>query len=255
MSAHRWTLGGAAALVGGLLLVAAGPAPAQPALEGVMGNPWATHAGPVAAGPLPGYAGAYGTTWYASPYAYGRYYHYYDGPSTAQAYSPLIEAPSSVFMTSINYPGQYGSITIGVPAYRYITRPDGMSFYRVPSGLVELPRDVEITPARPVTTETAPAGEPVHLNVLVPSEASLWIEGQPMTNQSGSFREFVSPPLTPGVNYTYTVRASWQEDGREVSQTRSVPVHAGERHDVDFTNPEPAPDTSRTSALRARRLP
>ncbi len=103
MRAHRWTLGGAAALAGGLLLLVAGPAPAQPTADSVKGNPAPSSAGPLSAGPLSGYTGAYGTPRVISPYSYRRYYY---GPSTIEAYSPVIEAPPSVFMTSINYPGQ-----------------------------------------------------------------------------------------------------------------------------------------------------
>jgi uncharacterized protein (TIGR03000 family) len=253
MNLHRLTRGGAAALTAGLLLAAVPATPAQPTLDSVKSNPSYTAAGPVSAGPLAGYSGAYGTprmvSSYGYPYTFGRYYY---GPSTIQSYSPVIEAPSSVFMTSINYPGQYGSITMGVPAYRYIARPDGMNYYGVPSSVLESPRDVDITAVRPVATQTAPAGETATVNVLVPSDATVWLQGQEMS-ETGSYRQFVSPPLTAGQRYRYQVQASWRENGRDVTQTRSVPIRAGQRVDVDFTQPQPAPE--RTSTLRARPLP
>ena len=56
---------------------------------------------------------------------------------------------------------------------------------------------------------------------------------------SGTFQ---SPPLDPGRNYTYEVRARWTEDAKEVSQTRKVRVRIGQRVTVDFTRPEPQPE-------------
>jgi hypothetical protein len=46
-------------------------------------------------------------------------------------------------------------------------------------------------------------------------------------------RQFVSPPLTPGKSYTYTVRVLWPEEGRWVSQAHSFRVHAGDVHCID----------------------
>lgn len=67
----------------------------------------------------------------------------------------------------------------------------------------------------------------------VPEEAQIWFEGQP-TVQKGDLRLFTSPPLTPGKDYTYTVRISWVEYGRQVSQTGLVLVRAGEVHCIDL---------------------
>jgi uncharacterized protein (TIGR03000 family) len=67
----------------------------------------------------------------------------------------------------------------------------------------------------------------------VPEDAQIWFEGEP-TVQKGDLRPFTSPPLTPGKDYTYTLRVRWAEDGRQVSQTGLVPVHAGEVHCVDL---------------------
>jgi uncharacterized protein (TIGR03000 family) len=66
----------------------------------------------------------------------------------------------------------------------------------------------------------------------LPEDARIWFEDQP-TKQGGTLRQFVSPPLTPGKNYTYRVRVQWPEDGRWVSQAHSFPVHAGDIHCID----------------------
>lgn len=69
----------------------------------------------------------------------------------------------------------------------------------------------------------------VHLMAHVPDNAHVWIEGSP-TTQRGPIRDFVSPPLTPGKNYLYTIRVDWMEGSKAVSQTKKVLVRAGELH-------------------------
>jgi uncharacterized protein (TIGR03000 family) len=78
------------------------------------------------------------------------------------------------------------------------------------------------------------SSDSVLLNVRVPPDAQVWIDGQ-ATWQRGSNRQFQSPPLDPNANYTYEVRARWMDqNGREVERTRRVPVHAGERKTLDL---------------------
>jgi uncharacterized protein (TIGR03000 family) len=78
----------------------------------------------------------------------------------------------------------------------------------------------------------------VTLEVKVPNPAAeVFIEGG-RTRSVGLDRTFVSPKLEPGTRYTYEVKARWTDNGKEVEQTRRVPVHAGERVTVDFTKPE-----------------
>ena len=66
----------------------------------------------------------------------------------------------------------------------------------------------------------------------LPEDARIWFEDEP-TKQTGTLRQFLSPPLTPGQNYTYTVRVQWPEDGKWVSQVHSFPIHAGDIHCID----------------------
>jgi uncharacterized protein (TIGR03000 family) len=79
----------------------------------------------------------------------------------------------------------------------------------------------------------------VSFDVRVPKvDAEIWFEGR-KTGQTGLIdRRFVSPPLTPGVKYTYEIRVRWFEDRKVTDQTRRVRVHAGERVTVDFTQSE-----------------
>lgn len=72
------------------------------------------------------------------------------------------------------------------------------------------------------------------IEMHVPSDAQVWIEGKKMTS-AGELRRFVSPPLTAGQNYKYDIRVSWQENGREVSKDRQVSLRAGEHKQLIFS--------------------
>jgi uncharacterized protein (TIGR03000 family) len=91
-----------------------------------------------------------------------------------------------------------------------------------------------------------PADTTVHVSVRVPAGAEIWFGGS-RTISKGSVREFQSPSLTPGYQYTYEVRARWNENGHEVTQTQQVEVTAGARVEVDFPlGPKSAQMTSVT---------
>jgi uncharacterized protein (TIGR03000 family) len=82
------------------------------------------------------------------------------------------------------------------------------------------------------------------INLSVPADAEIWFEGSKMTS-TGSVREYQSPPLEPGGRYTYDIRARWEENGHEVTQTQQIEVTAGTRVDVHFpVQPTKAPTGS-----------
>ena len=76
---------------------------------------------------------------------------------------------------------------------------------------------------------------PVYIDVVIPPRAEITFENE-RTTQTGSRRLFISPPIRAGQNYTYHIKAKWTENGREVTRSRTVPVHAGERVMVDLTS-------------------
>jgi uncharacterized protein (TIGR03000 family) len=93
--------------------------------------------------------------------------------------------------------------------------------------------------SQPVSREsfyyTAPPANSVGLNVRVPApDAVITIDGE-RTTQTGLVRQYVSPPVTPGVAYTYQVKVTWTEDGRPMTRTRQVPVRANQQVVVDLT--------------------
>ena len=78
----------------------------------------------------------------------------------------------------------------------------------------------------------------VVFNVRVPPNAEMWFEGN-KTSQTGGQRVFESPPLKPGVDYSYEVRAKWMENGRQKDETRKLTVRAGEQVAINFMPPAP----------------
>jgi uncharacterized protein (TIGR03000 family) len=77
--------------------------------------------------------------------------------------------------------------------------------------------------------------------VHVPAGAELWIEGK-KSEQTDPVRRFVSPPLPPGQQYTFTIQARWGEGARAVEQVQQVLVNAGGTFDVTFPKAVP-PET------------
>jgi uncharacterized protein (TIGR03000 family) len=93
----------------------------------------------------------------------------------------------------------------------------------------------------PLVDATAQTDTSTHVTIKVPADAQIWFDGT-QTNSTGPVREFHTPPLTPGQQYSYDVRAQWRENGREVTQVRYVQFAAGQHVHVEFqvapTTPE-----------------
>jgi uncharacterized protein (TIGR03000 family) len=86
-----------------------------------------------------------------------------------------------------------------------------------------------------VAQDTGPA-EPAYLTVKVPADAKLQIADR-LTQQTGTTRRFVSPPLalTSGKKYTYTLKATFMgPDGKEVTAEEVVQVTPGKTTEVDL---------------------
>jgi uncharacterized protein (TIGR03000 family) len=105
----------------------------------------------------------------------------------------------------------------------------------------------------PAAAPPAPTGgkQPTYLQVYLPADARLVIDGT-ATTQTGPLRRFASPPLAPGTIYTYTLKATWKDQGKDVVVERLVPVRAGRTAEVDLrplpdavaAEPPPGPPTS-----------
>jgi uncharacterized protein (TIGR03000 family) len=194
----------ALALAAAVILLVAGPAMAQPR-RGYYGG--YLHGG---------FYGGYAHGGYYAPH-YGGYYHHYGYYPGHYGYYPR------------HYGYYWGYNPWYYPGYYY--SPGYYAYGGLPSGYQ----------AFYPSTVDAPAGvdQVVHFNIRMPADAKIWF-GEEKTTQTGSSREFVTPPLAPGNEYTYEVRAQWTENGRNVTQSRRVSVRAGER--VSITFPEKPPE-------------
>jgi uncharacterized protein (TIGR03000 family) len=77
----------------------------------------------------------------------------------------------------------------------------------------------------------------VLIDVRVPANSQIWFDDDP-TKQTGTERQFVSPPLTPGKYFEYQIRAQWDENGKKKERTRRVTFQAGDRIHLDFNSVE-----------------
>jgi len=166
-----------------------------------------------------GYNNYYGNGGYHSPYNYGWNSNYYSYPSTyswGNSAAPVYSGtPYASPLVSGNYSSYDGSQASG--GYQ--------SFYSGPSV----------------------SANQVLIRIVVPApDARVWIEGQP-TQQSGLERFFLSPTLEPG-NYTYTIRSTWMENGREVNRQKQVSVRPGQEFVVRFNEGDNTPATTTTTS-------
>jgi len=112
--------------------------------------------------------------------------------------------------------GYYGSSTWVAPGY-YGAMPD-LPDYTYGS--------LAVTPA------------PAALVVRLPADARLTIQGSP-TISTESVRTFMSPPLDPGKEFEYTLKAQVTRNGKTIERTRTVTVRAGQRDEVTIDLPAP----------------
>jgi uncharacterized protein (TIGR03000 family) len=93
------------------------------------------------------------------------------------------------------------------------------------------------TPAQAVAT-----AQPVSLEMNVPADASVWIDGQ-ATKQQGVDRHFVSPPLQVGLRYCYDIRVQWAVGSKTLERSRRVHFQAGDQVRINLLRfDEPALD-------------
>jgi uncharacterized protein (TIGR03000 family) len=118
-------------------------------------------------------------------------------------------------------------------------------FYIVPimQNENDAPRQVVYPPPSTNTLPEAKENRAV-IQILLPSTANdIWVDGTKMTTRLSASRVFISPPLEPGHNYTYTVRADWPGTEGMVSQERPVILGANRTVTVDFNRPAPVSET------------
>jgi uncharacterized protein (TIGR03000 family) len=109
--------------------------------------------------------------------------------------------------------------------------------YSYPSSDYAMP-DYSASYPPPDTTLEQSNIEPnaARIRVIVPNpDATVWFNKH-KTSTPGTTRMFHTPALEAG-KYTYTIKASWNEGGKTVTQERKVDVSPGKLSEVDFTRP------------------
>lgn len=149
---------------------------------------------------------------------YPRYHSYYRPYGYRGAgYGPL-------YIPTYPY-GMYGSVA---PYYGEPPLPDDPGL-RPPGPGRDLPPRVP-----PPTPAPAPrAASTAVIEVQVPADAEVFIEGVQM-NTPGANRRFTTPSLQEGRSFVYEIRATWKENGQEVSHTQHLTIRAGDRQKIMF---------------------
>jgi uncharacterized protein (TIGR03000 family) len=160
-----------------------------------------------------GYYGGYGRGFYGLGLGYGGYG--WDG------YSP------GYYGTPDNY--AFGTYSDYQPYYYtqpMISTNTGLSNYQVqaPTGTSYASQSFYSAPS------TAGSAE---LTVKVPANAQLWL-GTMQSGQTGTDRHFTFPALPAGDNY-FTLRSTWNDNGKMVTRDRQVNMKAGANSTVDLT--------------------
>jgi uncharacterized protein (TIGR03000 family) len=139
---------------------------------------------------------------YTYPYGYSPWYSYYGYPSYTYSYSypSTYYYPASSSYAAAPQSGQY------------------QSFYYSP--------------------DTDQPERRAHVEVVVPQNAEVWFDNH-KTQQTGTDRFFVSPPIEPNYKYHYDIKARWMDNGRAVERDKKVTVQAGQQLRLDFTKEQP----------------
>jgi len=80
------------------------------------------------------------------------------------------------------------------------------------------------------------AAAPAKIIVSLPADARLTIDGAATTSVSDR-RIFQSPELAPGKNFSYTLKAEFNQDGKPVVVTKEVTIQAGAEVNVTLAAP------------------
>lgn len=182
------------------------------------------------------YYGSYGSGYYG-----GSYYPYsslsnrgwYGNSSSYYSYG----SPSYYEGTYNNaYNGSYQQPMYSYPTYSESYTTPGQitsSFQTMPSSSSFASVGQQGITSQSFYGGPTTASDKAQFQVMLPSaDAKLWIDDK-ATQQSGTDRFFESPSLSSGT-YTYTVKATWTENGKEVTRTKKVDFQPGQNVMVDL---------------------
>jgi uncharacterized protein (TIGR03000 family) len=177
------------------------------------------------------YGGGYGGCWGGySGYGGGGYRMAYGGGGWGGA---MYAAGNPYFGETMYFGGAtYPGATMANGATYYSSNP------YVPVSFQQ--NGVPRTEDRQVSTgDTRPPGDamaPATIVVRLPADAKLTIDDNP-TQSTSDERRFVSPPLPPGREFRYVLKASIVRKGETVTATQNVMVRAGKESEVTLEFP------------------
>jgi uncharacterized protein (TIGR03000 family) len=133
--------------------------------------------------------------------------------------------------------GAYGLGGYGLGGYGVYAPYYGTSVYVAAPAVTSSPNPYANGSTAP--TQAPPPDNSAHLQLAVPENAEVFVDGE-KTNQTGSVREFVSPPLASGSSYNYRISVRYTDaGGKPVNDTRTIHVRANDWFRIDFTRPAP----------------
>ena len=80
---------------------------------------------------------------------------------------------------------------------------------------------------------------PAFLKVIAPADAVIEVDGV-KTKQIGTVRLYATPDLEKGKKYSYRLKATFNQNGKEVVVERTVTVEPGKEIELDLTMAEPS---------------
>jgi uncharacterized protein (TIGR03000 family) len=112
----------------------------------------------------------------------------------------------------------------------------GAPVYAPPGGPAGVPPKEEQLKVKPKPTTQLTVPAPAIVVVQLSAEAKLLIDDFVTSSTSGT-RVFTSPALQPGKDYYYTLKATITREGRPVTLSQRVLVHAGQESRVQLQFP------------------
>lgn len=189
-----------------------------------------------------GHSGGHGVDghWGGSHFDWGHHYNYHPYYYGYRPYLSFYWPYAFSYYTypyfySYGYPGDY----YGYPAYGYGYQT---YYYSEPNEYYASSGDFDYgnSAAPREYVVSRPVLEVARMEVRLPDpDAMIVVDGKQMGG-TGAVRQFKSPPIDPSQQYTYTVKAEWNANGKLVSEERRVQVQANNLSVVDFTKPSQA---------------
>jgi len=187
---------------------------------------------------------------------YGGFNNHWGGGSRFYSgYSGYRNYGSPYYRSYNNFYRPYAYSYFAFPyLYGYYNYPYGYSYpsyYSYPSDYYANGGDYYYGDASPPReyVVSRPVGDIARVEIRLPDpQGTLWVQGQEI-NSAGTVRNFRSPQLDPSQQYTYTVKAQWNDNGKLVVDERQVKVQANSQAVVDFNQPTQAVREARRPAL------